>query len=74
MAMNEKTIKKVKQVTEYLQMDKHTIYKLAHTGLIPSLKITGQCWFKKVAIDKWISEGSFKRVRKNLNSYSKEEK
>ncbi len=40
--MNEKEIMTVKQVSEYLQMDEHTVYKLARKGLIPSLKIAGQ--------------------------------
>ncbi len=35
--MNEKEIMTVKQVSEYLQMDEHTIYKLARSGQIPSL-------------------------------------
>ena len=39
--MEEKEIMTVKQVAKYLQMDEHTIYKLARTGLIPSLKIAG---------------------------------
>ncbi len=39
--MNEKEIMTVKQVSEYLQMDEHTVYKLARKGLIPSLKIAG---------------------------------
>lgn len=46
MTMEEKEIKEimtVKQVAEYLQMDEHTVYKLARTGPIPSLKIAGQC-------------------------------
>lgn len=37
--MEEKEIMTVKQVAEYLQMDEYTVYKLARTGLIPSLKI-----------------------------------
>ncbi|MCX7762289.1 MAG: helix-turn-helix domain-containing protein [Candidatus Kryptonium sp.] len=35
----------VKQVAEYLYMNEHAIYKLAHSGLIPSLKIAGQWRF-----------------------------
>ena len=64
--MNEKEIMMVKQVSEYLQMDEHTIYKLARTGLIPSLKIAGQWRFKKEAIDKWINEESIKRMNKKM--------
>jgi len=40
--MEEKEIMTVKQVAEYLQMDEHTVYKLARLGQIPSLKIAGQ--------------------------------
>jgi hypothetical protein len=43
--MEEKEIMIVKQVSEYLQMDEHTVYKLARTGLILSLKIAGQWRF-----------------------------
>lgn len=43
--MEEKEIMTVKQVSEYLQMDEHTVYKLARFGQIPSLKIAGQWRF-----------------------------
>ena len=45
MTMEEKEIMTVKQVSEYLQMDEHTVYKLARSGQIPSLKIAGQWRF-----------------------------
>ena len=66
--MNEKVkeIMTVKQVAEYLQMDEHTIYKLARSGLIPSIKIAGQWRFKKDVIDRWISEKSLERVLQNV--------
>ena len=35
----EKEIMTVKQVAKYLQMDEHTIYKIARSGKIPSVKI-----------------------------------
>ena len=66
--MNEKEIMTVKQVSEYLQMDEHTVYKLARKSLIPSLKIAGQWRFKKDVIDKWISEQSLERVTQNIKS------
>jgi len=69
--MNEKEIMTVKQVSEYLQMDEHTVYKLARTGLIPSLKIAGQWRFKKDVIDKWISEQSLERATQNIKSSPK---
>ncbi len=66
--MDEKEIMTVKQVSEYLQMDEHTVYKLARKGLIPSLKIAGQWRFKKEVIDKWITEQSLERVLQNIRS------
>ena len=69
--MKEKEIMTVKQVAEYLQMDEHTVYKLARAGLIPSLKIAGQWRFKKDVIDKWISEESLERVTENIKFSSK---
>jgi len=62
MAMEEKEIMTVKQVSEYLQMDEHTVYKLARSGQIPSLKIAGQWRFKKEIIDQWISKESLERT------------
>ena len=69
--MNEKEIMTVKQVSEYLQMDEHTVYKLARSGQIPSLKIAGQWRFKKDVIDKWISEEALRRLTQNIRTYSK---
>jgi len=71
MKEREKEIMTVKQVAEYLQMDEHTIYKLARSGQIPSIKIAGQWRFKKEVIDRWISEESLERVLQNLKSSSK---
>ena len=68
--MKEKEIMTVKQIAEYLQMDKHTIYKLSRSGQIPSIKIAGQWRFKKDVIDKWISEESLERVLQNMKSSS----
>ena len=64
----EKEIMTVRQVAKYFQMDEHTIYKLARSGQIPSIKIAGQWRFKKDVIDKWISEKSLERVSTNLKS------
>jgi len=74
MTMEEKEIMTVKQVAEYLQMDEHTVYKLARSGLIPSLKIAGQWRFKKDVIDKWISEESLKRSAKFFSIQQKGKK
>jgi excisionase family DNA binding protein len=67
MGMEEKVIMTVKQLAEYLQMNEHTIYKLARSGKIPSIKIAGQWRFKKDIIDKWIDEKSMERIKKSKN-------
>jgi len=58
-----KEIMTVKQVARYLQMNEHTIYRLARAGEIPSIKISGQWRFKKDLIDRWIIEASIQRVK-----------
>ncbi len=60
----ENEIMTVKQIAEYLQMDEHTIYKLARSGQIPSVKIAGQWRFKKDIIDIWIGEKSLEKIKK----------
>ncbi|HOL48823.1 MAG TPA: helix-turn-helix domain-containing protein [bacterium] len=69
--MEDKVVMTVKQIAEYLPMDEHTIYKLASSGQIHSLKIADQWRFKKDVIDKWISEESLERVAENIKSSSK---
>ena len=66
--MEEKEIMTVKQLAEYLQMDEHTVNKLARSGQIPSLKIAGQWRFKKDVIDNWISEKALKRLTQNTKT------
>ncbi len=63
--MDVKEIMTVKQIAQYLQMDEHTIYRLARSGQIPAIKISGQWRFKKDVIDKWINDKSFERLSKN---------
>ena len=55
----------VQQLAEYLQVDDHTIYRLAKKGEIPAIKVAGQWRFKRDLIDKWLEEGSLtKRIKK----------
>lgn len=51
----------VSQIAEYLQVDEHTVYRLAKRGEIPAIKVAGQWRFKKDLIDKWLEEGSLKK-------------
>ena len=54
----------VKQLADYLQMDEHTIYRLAKNGKIPGTKIGAEWRFKKNLIDKWIEEKSISNIKK----------
>jgi len=51
-------------LAEYLQLDEHTIYRLARKGEIPALKIGAEWRFKKDLIDKWIEKESLKTFLK----------
>jgi len=33
----------IKELAEYLQLEEHTIYKMARKGEIPAYKVAGQC-------------------------------
>ena len=54
----------VKQLASYLQMDEHTIYRLAKSGKIPAMKIGAEWRFKKNLIDKWIEEKSISNIKR----------
>ncbi len=54
----------VKQLADYLQMDEHTIYRLAKNGKIPAMKIGAEWRFKKTLIDKWIEDKCLENVEK----------
>lgn len=44
----------IKQVAEYLQLEKTTIYAWAQQGRIPAIKI-GRTWrFRQVDLDAWL--------------------
>jgi len=55
----------VKQLADYLQMDEHTIYRLAKSGKIPAMKIGAEWRFKKNLIDKWIEEKSISNIKRD---------
>lgn len=44
----------IKQVAEYLQMNKMTVYKLARQGKIPAFKVASEWRFKKELIEQWL--------------------
>jgi len=46
----------VKEVAEYLQLDEHTIYRMARKGEIPAYKVARQWRFKRELIEKWLED------------------
>lgn len=44
----------IKQIAEYLQMNKMTVYKLAREKKIPAFKVASEWRFKKELIDDWL--------------------
>ena len=46
----------VDEVAKYLRMKKVTIYKHAQDGKLPGFKVGSKWRFKKVTIDKWITD------------------
>ena len=54
----------VKEVAEYLQLDEHTIYRMARKGEIPAYKIAGQWRFKKELIEQWLEKCVTGKIQK----------
>jgi len=50
----EENLMDIKQVADYLQMNKMTIYKLAREGKIPAFKVASEWRFKRDLIDGWL--------------------
>ncbi|MBC7189434.1 helix-turn-helix domain-containing protein [Candidatus Aerophobetes bacterium] len=46
----------IKEVAEYLQLEEHTVYKMARKGEIPAFKIAGQWRFKREMIEEWLKQ------------------
>ncbi len=44
----------IKELADYLQMNKMTVYKLARDGKIPAFKVASEWRFRKDLIDEWL--------------------
>ena len=64
MISNKDKLWTIKEVAEYLQLDKHTIYRMARKGEIPAYKVAGQWRFKKELLDKWLEKYFVKEIKK----------
>ena len=63
----------IEELSEYLRLSVHTLYKMAQQGRIPALK-AGAAWrFKKEEIDEWMKAGA-KRSSKPGENRSQTEK
>jgi PTS system nitrogen regulatory IIA component len=61
---HEDEILTIREVARYLKMNERSIYKLAHQGLIPTVKIASQWRFRKNLIDAWLeNQMSFSATR-----------
>lgn len=60
--MMDKALLTIKDVTEYLKLNRMTIYRMVQKGDLPAVKIAGEWRFDKVLIDKWL-EGKLKKVK-----------
>jgi excisionase family DNA binding protein len=55
--VNESAVMTAREVAEYLSCHEITVYKLAHQGKLPGLKLGGEWRFLKLDVDKWIAKG-----------------
>ena len=56
----------IKQVAEYLQMNKMTIYKLVREKKMPAFKVASEWRFKKELIDDWLMDQIKENPRVNI--------
>jgi len=64
MISNKDKLWTVKEVAEYLQLDEHTIYRMAREGKIPAFKVANQWRFKREMIEEWL--------QRQINTHKKE--
>lgn len=54
----------LKEVSEYLNINRMTVYRLAQSGRIPASKVARVWRFKRQKIDQWLDEQSNARKTK----------
>jgi len=54
MTQGKEKLLTVKDVAEYLQLDEHTVYRMARKREIPAYKVAGKWRFKKELIENWL--------------------
>jgi len=71
MISNKDKLWTVKEVAEYLQLDEHTVYRMARKGEIPAYKVAGQWRFKKELLEKWLESYIVKKELKKVEENDK---
>lgn len=56
MVANKPSLMTIDELAKYLRMKKVTIYKHAQEGKLPGFKVGSKWRFKKLTVDKWISD------------------
>jgi PTS system nitrogen regulatory IIA component len=69
----EDEILTIREVAKYLKMNERSIYKLAHQGLIPTVKIASQWRFRKNLIDAWLEGQMTSGALKSLSEGNAED-
>jgi excisionase family DNA binding protein len=60
-----KEIMTVRQLAEYFQCDKSTIYRLIKNGKIPAFKVGANWRFKRNTIEQWLDQRSKPELGRN---------
>jgi len=61
MISNKDKLCTVKEIAKYLQLDEHTVYRMAKKGEIPAYKVRGQWGFKRKILERWLEERKFQK-------------
>lgn len=59
----EENLLTIKQVAQYLKVDKFTVYRLVTKSKLPAFKVGNQWRFKRATIDSWLEQHSNMRGR-----------
>ena len=54
----------LEEISDYLQISIHTLYKMAQQDRIPAFKVTNKWRFRKSEIDSWIEKNRKKDNKK----------
>ena len=67
----EEVLLTIEQVSEYLKVNKYTIYRLVAKGKIPALRVGNQWRFKKALVDEWLFQNSNVRTSNKKSNRSR---